>query len=141
MYIELMSAPDKMDYARSLFDRLDQGQVVPLRQIRVEHKEGVWVPQARQCHHNASVLGMTYPNDLEIVRGWLVFDFRIVFGVIRFMPHSVIKVKATGRLFDPTPQERLNSDYLFIEAKLADSDYADLVESMVHGEMLSYRTQ
>ncbi len=56
------------------------------------------------------------------------------------MHHSVIKEKATGRLFDPTPQERLNPDYLFIEAKLVDADYSDLVEGMVHGEMLSYRT-
>ena len=130
-----MAAPDKMNYARSLFERLDQGQVVPLRSIRIEHEEGIWEPKAQQCHHNASVLGKTYPNDLEIVRGWLVFDFRNVFCVVRFMPHSVIKEKATGRLFDPTPQERLNPDYLFIEAKLADTDYADLVEGMVHGEM------
>ena len=139
LYIDPMSAPDKMNYARPLFERLDQGIVVPLRPIRIEHDQGTWEPKAQQCHHNASVLGKTYPNDLEIVRGWLVFDFRSVFGEVRFMHHSVIKEKATERLFDPTPQERLNPDYLFIEAKLVDADYADLVEGMVHGEMLSYR--
>jgi hypothetical protein len=135
-----MAAPDKIDYARSLFERLNQGLVVPLRQIRIEHEEGIWEPKAQQCHYNVSVLGMTYPNDLEIVRGWLVFDFRNVFGEVRFMHHSVTKETATGLLFDPTPQERLNPDYLFIEAKLDDTDYADLVEGMVYGEMLFYRT-
>jgi len=140
LYIDLMAAPDKMNYARSLFERLDQGLVVPLRPIRIDHEEGTWEPKAQQCHHNASVLAKSYPNDLEIVRGWLVFDFKNVFGEVRFMHHSVIKKNATGRLFDPTPQERLNPEYLFIEAKLVDTDYADLVEGMVHGEMLSYRT-
>jgi hypothetical protein len=134
-----MAAPDKTNYARSLFERLDQGLVVPLRPVRIEHDEGTWEPKAQQCHHNASVLGETYPNDLEIVRGWLVFDFRSVFGEVRFMHHSVIKEKATGLLFDPTPQERLNPDYLFIVADLVETDYEELVEGMVHGEMLSYR--
>jgi hypothetical protein len=139
LYIDPMAAPDKTNYARSLFERLDQGLVVPLRPVRIEHDEGTWEPKAQQCHHNASVLGKTYPNDLEIVRGWLVFDFRSVFGEVRFMHHSVIKEKATGLLFDPTPQERLNPDYLFIVADLVETDYEELVEGMVHGEMLSYR--
>lgn len=134
-----MAAPDKMNYVRSLFERLDQGIIVPIKPIRIEHEEGTWEPKAQHCHNNASVLAKTYPKDLEIVRGWLIFDFRSVFGEVRFMHHSVIREKATGRLFDPTPQERLNPDYLFIEAKLADADYADLVEGMVHGEMLCYR--
>lgn len=140
LYIDPMVAPDKMNYARSLFERLDQGLVVPLRPVSIEHDDGTWEPEAQQCHHNASVLGKAYPNDLEVVRGWLVFDFRNVFGEVRFMHHSVIKEKATGRLFDPTPQERLNPEYLFIEAELVETDYAELVEGMGHGEMLTYRT-
>ena len=54
------------------------------------------------------------------------------------MHHSVVKEKPTGRLFDPTPQERLNPNYLFIEAKLSEDDYSELVEAMEIGELLSY---
>ena len=135
-----MPAPNKIDYARTLFERLDEGVVVPLRPVRIEHDEGTWEPEARNCHSNASTLEEAYPKDLEAVRGWLVFDLRIDFGEVRFMHHSVIKEKATGHLFDPTPQERLNPDYLFIEARLAETDYSDLVEGMSQGEMLSFNT-
>jgi len=56
------------------------------------------------------------------------------------MHHSVVKEKPTGSLFDPTPQYRLNPEYLFIESKLLEDDYSELVEAMKIGEMLSYRT-
>lgn len=135
-----MPAPDKIAYARALFERLDEGVVVPLRPVKVEHADGTWQPEASQCHANASILEQTYPNDLEVVRGWLIFDFRNVLGEVQFMHHSVVKEKTTGRLFDPTPQERLHPDYLFIEARLLETDYSDLVEGMAHGEMLSCRT-
>lgn len=134
-----MPSPDKIAYARTLLERLDEGVVVPLRPVNVEHEDGIWQPEANQCHHNASILAQTYPNDLEVVRGWLVFDFRGLLGEVRFMHHSVVKEKTTGRLFDPTPQERLNPEYLFIEAQLIEADYSDLVEGMAHGELLSCR--
>jgi hypothetical protein len=132
-----MPAPEKLEYARTLFERLKEGVVVPLRRCKVEHREGTWQPEARECHRNASVLQEAYPADLEAVRGWLVFDFRSVGGAVRFMHHSVVKEKATGQLFDPTPQERLHPDYLFIEAGLVENVYKDLVEGMAPGEMLS----
>lgn len=135
-----MPAPDKIEYARTLFERLGEGVVVPLRSVTVKHEEGTWQPEARHCHRNVSILEQAYPDDLEAVRGWLVFDLRSFFGELRFMPHSVIKEKANGRLFDPTPQERLNPDYLFIGAKLVEADYSDLLEGMAHGEMLACRT-
>ncbi len=106
----------------------------------MEHEDGIWLPRPRDCHRNASILSLSYPNKLEVVRGWLYFDFRMIFGDVRFMHHSVVKEKLTGRLFDPTPQERLNPEYLFIESKLAEDDYSELVETMEIGEMLSHKT-
>lgn len=135
-----MTSQEKTEYAQSLFERLDEGVIVPLRLIEVEHMYGTWLPTARQCHSNVSILAKSYPNELEVVRGWLFFDFRCIFGEVRFMHHSVVKEKATGSLFDPTPQDRLNPEYLFIESRLIEDDYAKLVEAMKIGEMLSYRT-
>jgi hypothetical protein len=135
-----MPAPDKTEYARNLFERLSEGVIVPLRRIEMEHEDGIWLPRPRDCHRNASILSLSYPNQLEVVRGWLYFDFRMIFGDVRFMHHSVVKEKLTGRLFDPTPQERLNPEYLFIESKLAEDDYSELVEAMEIGEMLSHKT-
>lgn len=134
-----MPALHRNEYARTLFERLSEGVIVPLRRVEVEHKEGVWQPEARQCHRNASILEQAYPTELEVVRGWLVFNFITIFAEVRFMHHSVVKEKVTGRLFDPTPQERLNPDYLFIAANLPEADYSDLVEGMEIGEMLIYK--
>jgi hypothetical protein len=135
-----MTPQEKTGYAQSLFERLDEGVIVPLRLIEVEHNDGIWSPAARQCHRNVSILAKSYPNELEVVRGWLFFDFRHILGEVRFMHHSVVKEKLTGSLFDPTPQDRLNPEYLFIESRLIEDDYAELVEAMKIGEMLSYRT-
>jgi hypothetical protein len=133
-----MPSPDKTEYAKNLFQRLSEGVIVPLRRIQVEHEDGIWLPDPRYCHRNASILASSYPNELEAVRGWLYFDFRMIYGDVRFMHHSVVKEKSTGRFFDPTPQERLNPDYLFIESMLSEDDYSELVEAMEIGELLSY---
>ena len=133
-----MPSPDKTEYAKNLFQRLSEGVIVPLRRFEVEHEDGIWLPDPRYCHRNASILASSYPNELEAVRGWLYFDFRMIYGDVRFMHHSVVKEKPTGRLFDPTPQERLNPNYLFIESKLSEDDYSELVEAMEIGELLSY---
>ena len=133
-----MPSPDKTEYAKNLFQRLSEGVIVPLRRIEVEHEDGIWLPDPRYCHRNASILASSYPNELEAVRGWLYFDFRMIYGDVRFMHHSVVKEKSTGRFFDPTPQERLNPDYLFIESMLSEDDYSELVEAMEIGELLSY---
>ena len=133
-----MPSPDKTEYAKNLFQILSEGVIVPLRHIEVEHEDGIWLPDPRYCHRNASILASSYPNELEAVRGWLYFDLRMIYGDVRFMHHSVVKEKPTGRLFDPTPQERLNPDYLFIESKLSEDDYSELVEAMEIGELLSF---
>ena len=139
-YFLLMPALDRKKYALTLFERLNESVIVPLRRVEVDHKDGIWIPKENQCHNNAAILEKAYPSELVAVRGWLVFDFIAVLGEVRFMHHSVVKEIATGRLLDPTPQERLNPDYLFIEAKLSEADYSELVEEMEIGEMLSCKT-
>jgi len=135
-----MPVPNKSEYARALMERLSESVVVPLQSINVLQEDGVWYPKARECHANSSYLEANCPGKFAAVRGWLVFDFRPLFGEFRFMHHSVVKEIPTGRLFDPTPQDRLNPDYPFLESKLLESDYTELVESMEMGELLYCKT-
>jgi hypothetical protein len=134
-----MTVTDKFKYAKSLFERLNEGVIVPLKKIEIEHEDGIWIPEENQCHANASILARTYPIQLECVRGWLVFDFRLLNGEVNFMHHSVVREKETGRLYDVTPQVRAQPEYLFIDAKLSEENYSSLVEKMTVGEMLIFQ--
>lgn len=132
-----MSAPNKTIYAAALFERLHVGVIVPLEQITFPLEDGSeWGAAMNECHQNATDLSEVFPGELEAVRGWLVFDYRPAWPRVEFMHHSVVREISTGRLFDPTPQQRLNDDYRFIEAREEEGDYVVLIESLEGGEKL-----
>jgi hypothetical protein len=113
--------------------------IVPLRPVTFELEDGTdWQAAANQCHQNATDLAEVYPDKLEVVRGWLVFDYRPYLPTVEFMHHSVVRARDNGDMFDPTPQQRLNPDYPFLVALAEDGDFEQFVLSLAPGERLVY---
>jgi hypothetical protein len=135
-----MPVPDKTTYAAALFERLGEGVVVPIELGEFQQEDGgVWQPQPNLCHENSSQLELRLPGQLQAVRGWLVFDFRAAVPPrLEFMHHSVVRELATGRLFDPTPQVRMQQDYVFIRALEDEPAFEELVVSLAANEKLVY---
>src|ERR1700730_10992374 len=70
------------------------------------------------CHANCETFVRRFPA-FEIVRGWLVL------GGCWFMPHSVVRETASGRLIDITPDPS-NSAIPFVEHHGTELEFAVL---------------
>lgn len=77
-------------------------------------------PDARPnaCHPNCETFALRFP-EFEVVRGWLALD------AYWFMPHSVVREIASGRLIDITPEPN-NSAIPFVEHRGSEMEFAEL---------------
>lgn len=91
--------------------------------------EGVWNPEPKKCHENAS----TWADGNEgwkAIRGWLVIDFTDSFlipkPVVHFIAHSIVR-RPDGSLWDITPSEA-TQQYPFVAHPGTDEEFREIVE-------------
>lgn len=117
-------------YAKDLYSRTGSAALLNRAIVHI----GDWKPKANMCHHNVT-FWCENRHGYEPVRGWLYFDLP-GFPFVKFVAHSAVRTPE-GELFDITPSSA-TQDYPFIESRLSESEYAELVENMGHGELLHY---
>lgn len=114
-------------YAKSLLARVGEAQVVRRAEVNI----GEWKPLANMCHHNVTAWCESNPT-YQVVRGWLYFDLPGL-PVARFVAHSVVRAP-DGELCDITPSNATR-DYPFLEGKLSEEEFAELVEERGYGNL------
>jgi hypothetical protein len=105
--------------ADSVFSRL--GERVLL--VRKDARIGDWKPKVHYCHDNVRHWVAKNPNHKHVF-GFALFDFRVLSGCIRIMPHSAVEDE-NGVLYDITPHEA-SQDYPFIRNTGSMDDFAVL---------------
>ena len=75
--------------------------------------------RANHCHENCEAFVREIAG-YQLVRGWLAF------GGCWFVPHSVVREIASGRLIDITPDPSNSGDIPFVEHFGTDEDFAVL---------------
>ena len=118
---------DVNEYAKALCSRVGDAEM--LKRAVIEN--GDWEPQFNLCHHNVS-LWCELNTEYYPVRGWLYFDLPGI-NYVKFVAHSAVKAP-DGALYDITPTNA-SQDYPFIESKLSEEEYAELVETRGYGEI------
>ena len=106
-----------IEEAARLYARRDQAVRVPFR------ADPRLAPRRNECHANVERWLKLHPTH-KSVRGWLVLDYREVYGHggYRFFAHSVVEDDAGSR-FDVTVQ----SPYPFLEIEGDEDDFAMLI--------------
>ena len=76
-------------------------------------------PEARPnaCHANCEAFVLRF-GGYELVRGWLVFEG------YWFVPHSVVREKASGRFVDITPDPSNSGTIPFVDHRGTEEDFA-----------------
>jgi hypothetical protein len=95
-------------YFDDLLDRAQHADVVPREPWPEAH--------ANRCHVNCESFVQQQP-EYEIVRGWLVNDGHY------FMPHSVVRALANGKLIDITPDPS-GSELPFVEHDGSEAEFS-----------------
>ncbi|MGW1425768.1 hypothetical protein ACWAT4_37200 [Bradyrhizobium manausense] len=75
--------------------------------------------QPNACHGNCEEFARRHTG-YEVIRGWLVF------GGHWFVPHSVVREIASGKLIDITPDPNNSGAIPFVEHKGSEDDFAIL---------------
>ncbi len=114
-------------YAESLYRRVNEATLLK----RANIDGGDWKPEPNMCHHNVSIW---CENNKEYmpVRGWLYFDLPGL-NYIKFVAHSAV-LAPDGEMYDITPSNA-SQEYQFLDGKLAEDVYAELVETRGFGEI------
>jgi hypothetical protein len=114
----VLQIPDLKAIARRLYERRNDGVMIPFR----ADPEGRFSPNRNECYENCARWTDLYPAD-DIVRGWLVLDYREVNEAYRFFPHPIIQ-DAAGQRFDITISMPI---YPFLEIETTEQEFVDLV--------------
>jgi hypothetical protein len=114
--------------AARLCERRTEAHIVPFR------SDSRLRPVRNQCHQNCNDRLGLYPNH-RIVRGWLVLDYRDVYGHggYRFFAHSIMEDEK-GNRFDVTTTPW----YPFLEIEGHEGDFIMLVQQYNLGAIDHY---
>jgi len=114
---------DLIEYAKSLYFRRCEGEIIPVEPIAIN----TWFPAESECHENAAIL-QNYSSKYKAIRGWLYMEDVGSGEYVRFASHSVVQIDGQ-RMVDITPR-RILRDYPFLSANIDEQYYNSIVEKL-----------
>src|SRR5258708_2579607 len=122
-------SPELDAYAAALYERRNEGVLVPLRKLTV----GEWHPLPKAGHKKVSRI---VANDMKwnLVRVGMDLDFGVHMPYVKFLAYYGIETPE-GILCDITPQQRLQDDYPFIRDLKSEDEYGEFIETYQISEL------
>lgn len=120
---------DLVAIAKSVIARRSEAVLVPFREVGMKGAAGEpdWLPQPKFCHDNVAAWVSRSPQHKR-VRGYVIFDMRMLIGVWQVQAHTVVKLE-DGALIDITPSG-VSRPYPFVRHIGTEEEFAEMVRAI-----------